>query len=149
MGLPQQSCPSRQYSETRSEKEWSSLPVGRGQSLTLEAWHAPVDSGDSRGAVGTQRGDTWGKEPFWVVRLARHGVTVHKAVLCFSSLEATDHPSGGRRMTQMAWAGLSAFKTHDWRLPKGCAMSFFNVTVPQKDMFPQGHKEKVLESISH
>lgn len=48
-----------------------------------------------------------------------------------------DDPNG------LGWT-LSAFKTHDWRLPKGCALSFFNVTVPQKDMFPQGHKEKVL-----
>lgn len=148
MGLPQQSCPSGHYSETRSEKEGSSLPVGRGQSCTLEAWYTPVDSGDSRGAVGAQRGGTWGKESFWVVRLARHGVTVRKAVLCLSSLEGTGHPSGGRRMTQMAWAGLSQPSKPMIGGPKWMC-SFFNVTVPPKEMFPQGHKEKILGSISH
>ena len=83
-----------------------------------------------------------------MVRLAGHGVIVCKAVICFSSLEGTGQPSGGRTMTPMAWARLSQPSKPMTGGSQRDVLCLFLMSLI-KDMFPPGHREKVLGSISH
>lgn len=125
MGLPQQSCPSESTLKLGPRKSGAVCPVGRGPEPPAEAWYTPCGFRGFPWCPGGSEGGTWGKRgsPSELSGWPDMGSWCVRQSCASLPWRGTGHPSGGRRddPSGLGWT-LSAFKTHDWRLPNGCAL---------------------------